>query len=414
VSPALDARRAATWRNGGPARPAADAEAAPPTIASNGAAGPVMSVRALREPAELAEHLEDWEALAAAALEPNPFHEPWMLLPALRAFAAGRDVRVVLVFAEGEGGRAGSPLLCGVFPLARVARYKGLPVPALTLWTHDYAPMGTPLVRATHAEPCLAAFLAWLGGREAGVPLLELATVSGDGPFDRTLSDRLHGEARLSFLDVRASRACFRPRQSADAYLAAACSSVHLKEMRRLRRRLGDLGRLEVDELRPGGDVDRWLREFLDLEAAGWKGRAGTALDCHPASRDFLLAVGTEAFRRGRLHLLALRLEGRAIAMKLNLLAAPGAFALKIAFDEAYARFSPGVLLEVETIRNLHAAGVAWMDSCALPRHPMIDRLWLDRRTIQTLVVSTGRAPGNLVVSALSLFRWANRLRRRM
>jgi CelD/BcsL family acetyltransferase involved in cellulose biosynthesis len=376
---------------------------------------PIMWVRAVRRLDELAEHVPAWEALAAAALEPNPFHEPWMLVPALRAFAAGRDVRVVLVFAEGERDGDGQPILCGVFPLVRVSRYKGLPVSALALWTHDYAPLGTPLVRATHTRACLTAFLCWLGGSEAGALLLELGGVTADGAFHRALVRQLRAQARPSFLDERAARACFRPRESAEAYLAAACSGIHLKEMRRLRRRLADGGRLTLEALPRGGDVEGWLREFLALEASGWKGRSGTALDCRTADREFLLAVGLAAHHRERLDLLALRLDGRPVAMKLNVRAAPGAFALKIAFDEAFARFSPGVLLELDNIRRLHEApDVAWMDSCAVPGHPMIDRLWPDRRAIETLVISAQRVPGDLLVSALPALRRLHRLRRRL
>ena len=50
--------------------------------------------------------------------------------------------------------------------------------------------------------------------------------------------------------------------------------------------------------------------------------------------------------------MLALRLDGAPIAMKFNVEAGDGAFALKVAFDEAYARFSPGVALEIESIRG--------------------------------------------------------------
>jgi hypothetical protein len=355
-----------------------------------------------------------WEDLARAAIEPNPFHEPWMLLPALRAFAHGLDVRVALVLARG-GERGETPLLCGVFPLVRVPRYKGLPVGSLALWTHDYAPFGTPLVRRTHVRECLAALLAWLGRTRGGAPLLELGAIGGDGPFHAALHEHLRAARRPSFLDERVHRAVFRPRASAEDYLAAACSGVHRKEMRRLHRRLAERGRVTMEALEPGGDVAAWLDEFLRLEAGGWKGRLGTALACHPATRDFLLAVGMEAHRRGRLHLLALRVDGRAIAMKLNLLAAPGAFALKIAFDEDYARFSPGVLLEVENIRRLHAMpGIEWMDSCAVPAHPMIDRLWPDRRAVETLVLPIRRLSGSLVVGALPLLRRLGRIRRRM
>ena len=39
----------------------------------------------------------------------------------------------------------------------------------------------------------------------------------------------------------------------------------------------------------------------------------------------------------------------------------------------------------------------------------MIDRLWLDRRVIFDMVLSTGRRPGDLVVSMLPGLRWFKR-----
>jgi hypothetical protein len=110
---------------------------------------------------------------------------------------------------------------------------------------------------------------------------------------------------------------------------------------------------------------------------------------------------------------LALRVDGRAIAMKCNVRCSAGAVAFKIAYDEAFARFSPGVLLELEHIRRLHEPGApAWMDSGAAPNHPMIDHLWRDRRSIETVVVPTGRSLGALAVAALPLARWVSRTAR--
>ena len=52
------------------------------------------------------------------------------------------------------------------------------------------------------------------------------------------------------------------------------------------------------------------------------------------------------------------------------------------------------------------------MDSCAVPNHFMINRLWKDQRTIQHLIVSTGRRRGNLLVGLLPLLRAAKRTAR--
>jgi hypothetical protein len=48
---------------------------------------------------------------------------------------------------------------------------------------------------------------------------------------------------------------------------------------------------------------------------------------------------------------------------------------------------------------------VQWMDSCAAANQPMLNHLWLDRRAIETVLLSTGRAGSNLVVSMLPLLR---------
>jgi hypothetical protein len=108
--------------------------------------------------------------------------------------------------------------------------------------------------------------------------------------------------------------------------------------------------------------------------------------------------------------MLALRLNGEPVAMKFNFLSGEGSFAFRIAFDEAQSRYSPGIQLEMENIRRVHARPeIKWMDSCAIPDHPMINRLWVERRTIQTLVVPTGKGPGDLVVSLMPMIRWLNR-----
>lgn len=81
---------------------------------------------------------------------------------------------------------------------------------------------------------------------------------------------------------------------------------------------------------------------------------------------------------------------GTTVAMKCNLLAGDAVFCFKIAFDEEWARFSPGVLLEVENVERFHAGEATWMDSCADPDNAMINRLWPDRRRISTLLVPCG------------------------
>ena len=50
------------------------------------------------------------EKLCAAALEPNVFYEPWMLLPALKAFGAGHDFHFALIVSGDEVAVPAPPL----------------------------------------------------------------------------------------------------------------------------------------------------------------------------------------------------------------------------------------------------------------------------------------------------------------
>jgi hypothetical protein len=333
-----------------------------------------------------------------------------MFLPAVEAFAGKQVLQFVLVYARWSGCGAKTPNLAGFFPLVRQRSWNSLPVPVVHIWRHVYSVLGTPLLRADCAPACWRFFLNWLRQSADGAPLLELPFVTGDGPFDQLLVDSGNDQGILSFVAERFTRALFRPLANGDEYVAAALSGKHRQELRRMERRLAEAGTLRYALLEPNDEPEPWIAAFLELEARGWKGRHGTALARKEADRRFFHAFACAAHRRGRLQMLALSLDDRPIALKCNLLAGEGGYAFKIAFDEAFARYSPGVLLEVFAIQKLHEqAGLVWMDSCAVPRHPMINRLWLDRRTIQTVLISTGRPPGDCLVSLLPALRWVKR-----
>jgi CelD/BcsL family acetyltransferase involved in cellulose biosynthesis len=205
-------------------------------------------------------------------------------------------------------------------------------------------------------------------------------------------------------------RAMFRPTIDADTYLCDALSAKHRKMIRRQERQLSEIGRLEYDELTPDDDVAEWIEEFLRLEASGWKGRENTAIASDESDRSYFRLIAKEAFRRGRLSMSALRLDGRPIAYKCDFPAGRGMFTFRIAFDENHARNSPGMLLEIENIRRLHARSqIEWVDSCNDSFSFMFNRLWLSRRTILDVVVGAGKTWGYLVVAAIPLLKLLNR-----
>lgn len=361
----------------------------------------------LEDSAALRPHVAAWEALAAEALEPNVFYEPWMLLPALDSYAGGAQLRMVLAYDE----RFGAPgVLRGLFPFESAAQFRGLPVEYLRLWKYIHCYLATPLVHREHAPACLEALLDWLAKDPRGAGVVEWGLVGSDGPFQHALTRVLDETQRRRFLSQTSERAYLRPRADAEGFLDAALSGKRRKEYRRLERRLAELGPLEYAVLEDPAHAGRWIAQFLELEASGWKGQRGSALASTDPNRRFFERAAAAAAERGRLMMLALKVGGRPVAMKCNFLADGGAFTFKIAYDEAYAKYSPGLLLELENIRCFHRSpALGWMDSCAEAGHFMANRLWLDRRSLMTLVTASGRATGELVVSSLPLLRWISR-----
>ena len=362
----------------------------------------------------MADRVADWQDLADHAVEPNVFYEPWMLLPALSAFGAAAELRFVFVHCQPKGPprKELRPLLVGLFPLRRVAPTLRMPVTILRPWLDDYCFLGAPLVRTGYERATLDGFFDWFAAHRESAGLFDLRLFPGDGPLHQHVLDVLSARGWLTMVRARWTRAFLRPQhRDADSYLRASLSGKRRKEFRRQRRRLAEHGPVDVVELTAEQSADTLIDVFVDLEASGWKGQARTAFREKPADLRFLRQVTDQAHRRGRLMATALRVNGRPVAAKLNLLAKGGAFAFKIAFDEQFARYSPGVLLELDNIERVCADdSIRWMDSCAESGHPMIDHLWTERRTVENLLISSGRRRSDLAMAALPLAKVARRV----
>src|SRR3546814_17204462 len=97
----------------------------------------------------------------------------------------------------------------------------------------------------------------------------------------------------------------------------------------------------------------------------------------------------------------ALDLGGRPLAMLVHFLCPPGGFSIKTAFDEDYARFSPGVLLQQANLDLLGDPRIAWVDSCAASGHPMIESIWRERPSLVWVTVPLSRTTHMLPFPAL-------------
>lgn len=352
-----------------------------------------VRARAWRELDETGE-IARWDALAQWAVEPNPFHESWYLLPALRALDGAGEVRLLCLEADGQ--------LAGLMPIKRDARYYRHPLPHWCNWLHGNAFLGTPLVAQGFEARFWRELLAWCDANAGSGLFLHLAQMPADGPLHGALARVLAEDGRPAATVMREERALLRSELDPESYLEQSLSGKKRKELRRQQRRLAEEGELTVERTTDRADIAAWADEFLALERAGWKGEAGSALACDPRTTGLFRAALDEAAARGKLERLAIRLDGRPLAMLATFLSPPGAFSFKTAFDESFARFSPGVLLQRENLELLLRPGIEWVDSCAAQDHPMIDHFWRERRTVARHSIAIGGAARRLLFRAIA------------
>lgn len=323
-----------------------------------------------------------WDALAACAADPNPFHESWYLLAALQAFDPSRQIRLLRFEAGGE--------LAGLLPLHTPARYYRWPIPHLAAWIHPNCFLGAPLVARGLEREFWKALFDWADGNAGRSLFLHLAQMPLSGPLHEGLQAVLAEQGRLAAIVHREERAMLASDVSPEAYFEASLSGKKRKELRRQFNRLSELGEVRIDRTLGEEHLARWIEDFLALEHSGWKGMQGSALASHQATTRLFKEALFGAAAQGRLERLTLDLDGEPIAMLANFLTPPGAFSYKTAFDERYARFSPGVLVQRENLALLDNPAIDWCDSCAAADHPMIDHIWRERRAIGRLSVAIG------------------------
>jgi CelD/BcsL family acetyltransferase involved in cellulose biosynthesis len=333
--------------------------------------------------------LSNWVTLAGLSAGDNVFFHPDFALPAMRHL--GADVAVATLAHPGTRLAALAP-----FTQMRLGRI----APAVRLWSHDFAPLGLPLVDRDAVEPTVAALLHGLAPATSG-----LSFMAADIPLDGLVANALAVAARrnnrpVDILDTHV-RAMLARSDPGALDPRTALPAKRRKELGRQMRRLADVGEVRVASVTDPVEVRRRFEQFMALEAEGWKGKSGGALKSSRATMEFASEAVANRADAGAVRIDAIDVGGQPIAMLVTFMMGETAFTWKIAYDESYSRFSPGAQLMLEAAKGIFAdPTIARIDSCASADHPMIDHLWSGRMAIGTMVVGP---PGGGIVHRVGL-----------
>jgi CelD/BcsL family acetyltransferase involved in cellulose biosynthesis len=289
----------------------------------------------------------EWDALLGRGPVDQPFQRHAWIRAWLRAFAPSAPLRLVVA-----RDATGAPI--GIAPLLE-RRRGGLVVLEAPANDHssrvEWILGEDPRAAVDALWGCIRDRLSW--------DLLVLRDVPVEGPTSTWLDRAARADRHL----VGRWRSLDTPYLTlGGAARGSGPSTKFLANLRRRMRRLGEQGAVSYRRVDGGGEVGPFLDRFLALEAAGWKGREGTAIAHDRRAAAFYRMVAEAAAREGWLALRSLDLDGRPVAMHLGLLHR-GVYALpKPAYDESLAPCSPGQLLLREVLAECEARGLGELD----------------------------------------------------
>lgn len=325
--------------------------------------GTKLSVHVQRGGPELVEQIAgEWRRLCDESGDEEVFYRPEWAQAYLKAFDPKAEVVMISAWA-GERLR-------GILPLVRRRAFvSGFPIATLTIPANVHS-LRASLTVCPGEEGAVVLKALWQAVKTLPQwDLIDVANVVEGNALDRLVTLAQADAYRTArkrtsqtlYLPIDASAGASTPEKSgAPPPWLAGTRPKFRSHLRRAKRQLEEQGTLELKHY--GAADPEALEKFYALEASGWKGTEGTAIKCHPSTRQFYDAVAQDAERDGYLSLDFLELNGKPIAGHFGFNLRGRYFLAKAGYDEAFRRHGPGQLLVNEILNQTRERGLHEFD----------------------------------------------------
>ncbi len=207
--------------------------------------------------------LDAWSDLAQHASESNTFYEPAFFLAASRHLDLQAEWQIIVV----QDSKSNEML--GFFPFQRDKGPCGLH--RLSLWKSKKNYLTTPLIRSGFERAVWDVVMEHVKSLSPRIDLVEFPMNIASGRIHQELHSLIRDDLLTIYQYDHHSRAELRTGANYEEYLKAAVGGHHLREYRRMRRRLDNLGQVEFRTNTDPRNATCWASWFLELEAKGWK-----------------------------------------------------------------------------------------------------------------------------------------------
>lgn len=349
------------------------------------------------------EDVDAWRELADTTPEPNPNADPRFLLPSLGQGLGAEELSLAIVHDDDGAFHLVMPFTVG----GRIAGIRARHLTTHGAFMHEFASKNHPLVSPTHAAPALATLFGGL--RHASLPdLVDFTVLPVDSAIFHALQELERTGAVRIVERVRDERAYARrsdlaPDASAEWYAregdVLSFPQPHFSS--KARRTTGQYGR-QIERAAGGPlvltehDSDpAIIEEFLDLQAAGWKGdESMTGPQFRRKGQEAWFRAVADAFRRdGRLRVLRLSAGDRTVYIAVFFESGRRPFGFHDVFDEEFRKSSPGSVGRLAQLGHImRDVGAAPFDPGMEPWYAQANATFPSRREHANLLVG-GRSP---------------------
>lgn len=281
-----------------------------------------------------------WNTLAGEAQLDHPFLEHVWVRTWWECFGEGSRMHILLV-KEGGEAVAIAPLL-----LTTVKMF-GVKLRRLGFFYNPHVPRAGFITTRRSKEAHAAIWNHLL--TDACWDVLELCQLAEGSETLDAIAERAAAAGRRVETWMSAECPYVPVRTSAapipwDEYFGGL-PTKHRANLRNRMKRLEARGPAEMETIASGNGLAEALEDGLRLEAAAWKGEAGTAISSEPALARFYSLIAHRAAERGWLRLNFLKSGQERIAFDYSLCFKNRTFLLKHGYDPAHSQFSPSNLL---------------------------------------------------------------------
>ena len=286
---------------------------------------------------------QDWRKLCARLAHPRFFHYPELYSSYIDALLG--DEATLYFLAMYEDGA-----LQAVFPLRKTQRrLLGITRSILELPNHLRLRLWDFIVAPEAENPdTLPALLRFLS-RSADLPwhvlrLREIMTDSAAATLVRLARPPLRIVEPAGFCGILPLLPYEQTRRRISKNMRNRLNTA--------KNRLERAGGGRFRHARDVEELQALYREFLRVEASGWKGAAGTAVRDNPALTQFFHNMMTRFGALGRSEITVLEVGGAVVSAQLSTVFGDTCYMHKICYDEAYGKLSPGHLVVDAVLRR--------------------------------------------------------------